>query len=341
MNNSNETNQRQALKRRVQRRIACEGKIVLPAVPGILDDYLARCEQTFSAAGRALSEPERQQLRQILAKQLARAFDQSQRSTITVSYSAGIAQPIRYSITTQHPQLAQIYEGWVATRSPPYFGQHADARVMTLAKETQAKTNAAVLDIGAGTGRNSLALARLDYSVDAVELTPKFAEILGDTAKKEALPVRVICEDIFKSRHLLRKDYGLIVISEVVSDFRSVTEWRSLLELAAECLAVGGKLLANAFVTEENYFNDAAAYEFAQQVYSFFLTPSELQSATQGLPLTLVANDDVHDYEKTHAAEGTWPPTAWYPDWVSGRDIFDLPRADCPVSMKWLVLQKR
>ena len=35
-----------------------------------------------------------------------------------------------------------------------------------------------VLDIGAGTGRNTMALARRGHPVDAVEMTPKFADII-------------------------------------------------------------------------------------------------------------------------------------------------------------------
>lgn len=332
--------QRQALTRRVQRRTECEGKIVLPAVPGLRDDYLARCEQIFAAVGRRLNNAEREQLRRILGEQLQAAFSSSQRSTITVSYSATVANPLRYVVTPQHAKLAETYDGWVTSRPPPYFGVHADAKVLALAQESVDAGRCPVLDVGAGTGRNALVLARRGHPVDAVELTPRFAAILGETATREALPIRVIAQDVFQADTPLRNDYGLIVLSEVVSDFRSVAEWRALLELAARCLSIGGKLLVNAFVTGENYFEDAAAREFAQQVYSFFLTPTELQSATSGLPLTLMSHESVYDLEKSQLPPGAWPPTPWYPEWSSGQDIFDLPRKACPVSLWWLVLQK-
>jgi hypothetical protein len=48
----------------------------------------------------------------------------------------------------------------------------------------------------------------------------------------------------------------------------------------------------------------------------------------------------VYDYEKAHLPEGAWPPTSWYADWVSGLDVFDLPREECPIEMRWLVYQK-
>jgi hypothetical protein len=60
----------------------------------------------------------------------------------------------------------------------------------------------------------------------------------------------------------------------------------------------------------------------------------------QGLPLELIANESVYDYEKNHLPQGTWPPTPWYPEWVSGQDVFDVPREDCPIELRWLLMKK-
>lgn len=333
--------QRKALIERLESRSTCEGKVVLPAVPHMLDDYATRCEQVFAAMGRRLNDAERQHLRGVLAKQLEIAFSKSQRSSIVVSYSAGIAASLRYTVTAQHPDLSATYEHWVDTRKPPFFGAHADAKVLAAARETTNAADCPVLDVGAGTGRNALAVARLGHTVDAVELTPKFAEILRDTAAQESLPVRVICEDVFRSSGLLRRDYRLIIVSEVVSDFRSVAEWRALLELAARHLRDGGKLVVNVFVANDSLCSDdGATREFAQQVFSFFMTPAELAAATRGLPLELVSSESVHDYERANLPADAWPPTAWYANWVRGLDVFALRAEDCPISMRWLVLQK-
>jgi hypothetical protein len=59
-----------------------------------------------------------------------------------------------------------------------------------------------------------------------------------------------------------------------------------------------------------------------------------------GLPLSLVADDSVFDYEKQHLPEGAWPPTSWYAAWVSGQDVFDVPRERSPIEMRWLVYRK-
>ena len=38
--------------------------------------------------------------------------------------------------------------------------------------------------------------------------------------------------------------------------------------------------------------------------------------------------------------EGAWPPTSWYAGWVTGHDVFGLPRDASPIDMRWLVYRK-
>jgi hypothetical protein len=96
----------------------------------------------------------------------------------------------------------------------------------------------------------------------------------------------------------------------------------------------------NAFIARQGYTPDAAARELGQQMYTSIFTPHEISSAAAGLPLDLVADDSVYDYEKTHLPDGAWPPTSWYPEWVSGQDVFDVAREECPIEMRWLVYRK-
>jgi hypothetical protein len=82
------------------------------------------------------------------------------------------------------------------------------------------------------------------------------------------------------------------------------------------------------------------ARELGQQAYTTIFTPAELASASSQLPLELVADDSVHDYEKTHQPAENWPPTSWYANWTTGLDVFDLPVEECPIEMRWLVYRK-
>ncbi len=331
---------RDALSRRLTRRSAVTGRIALPAVPSMVDDYVAICGNVFADVGREFTTEELANLKELLHRQLTEAFASSPRSSIIVSYTANVASLLNYEITIESWPLDKAYENWLSTRKPPLFGTEPDARVSALAAEALDPQQHPVLDIGAGTGRNALALARRGHPVDAVELTPKFAEQIVAEAQSESLPVRVIQGDVFDTTADLRRDYQLILLSEVVSDFRTIDQVRGVFELAATCLAPGGQLVFNAFVAKPFYAPDDAARELGQQVYTSVFTESELSVAAARLPLTLISDESVYEYEKTHLPADKWPPTSWYGEWVSGQDLFDLKRTDCPIEMRWRVYRK-
>jgi hypothetical protein len=130
------------------------------------------------------------------------------------------------------------------------------------------------------------------------------------------------------------------VLSEVVTDFRTTQQLRGVFELAAQCLAPGARLVFNAFLARGRYTPDQAARELGQQTYTSIFTWDEMSVAASELPLELVADDSVYDYEKAHLPPGAWPPTTWYADWVSGRDLFAVEREMSPIELRWLVFQK-
>ena len=332
---------REAMARRLYRRSAATGEITLPAVPGMLNEYVKMCDTLFAAVGRRFSEEELARVRTVLEGQLAEAYATSPRSTIVISFNAAAdGGSLNYHVKAQWWTVEGAYENWISTRQPPLFGSEPDARVWALATEAADPRIFQVLDIGAGTGRNALALARRGHPVDVVELTPKFAEMIRSDAEREFLNVRVVQRDVFSTMDDLWRDYQLILLSEVVSDFRTTQQLRGLFELAAECLAPGGRLVFNAFLAREGYTPDDAARELGQQLYTSIFTQHEMSAASAQLPLELVADDSVYEYEKAHLPEGAWPPTSWYAKWVSGLDVFDVEREQCPIEMRWLVYQK-
>ena len=211
---------------------------------------------------------------------MAEAYAASPRSTIVISFDAPVGTVLNYHVKAQWWTVEGAYENWIATRQPPLFGTEPDARVWALATEAADPRMHRVLDIGAGTGRNALALARRGHPVDVVELTPKFADMIRSDAERELLNVRVIQRDVFSTMDDLWQDYQLILLSEVVSDFRTTQQLRGLFELAAECLAPGGRLVFNAFLAREGYTPDDAARELGQQVYTSIFTRHEMSAAS-------------------------------------------------------------
>lgn len=331
---------RRAMTRRLLGRAVASGEIRLPAVPGLLDEYQSMCERTFAALGVDFSAEQSGRLREVLQGQLAAAYAASPRSEILITYDSPVGLTVNYHVKAVWNTIGGAYDAWVATRQPPYFGTAPDARVWALAGEALDPAACPVLDVGAGTGRNSLALARRGHPVDAVEMSGQFAAVLRAEAAKESLPVRVLERDVFASHDDLRRDYRLMLLSEVVSDFRATEQLRRMFELSADCLAPGGRLVFNVFLPKDGYEPDAAARELGQQVYTTIFTRAEMANAATGLPLTLVADDPVFDYEKANLPEGAWPPTSWYANWVSGQDVFDVPREASPIEMRWLIYRK-
>jgi hypothetical protein len=132
-----------------------------------------------------------------------------------------------------------------------------------------------------------------------------------------------------------------VIEREIIStDDDLQRDYRLVVELATQCLVADGHLVFNVFLAKPGYTPDEAACELGRQCYTTIFTAEEFSAAASGLPLQLVSDDSVYEYEKVHVPDGAWPPTSWYADWVSGRDVFVLPREDCPIETRWLVYQK-
>ena len=331
---------RDAMIRRLYRRSMAEGQIVVPAVPGMIDEYVQLCGNLCATLGVEYTPEQSIQLRRVLEAELAKAFKASQRSDIVISFQLPFGTGLNYAVKAEWRTVEADYDNWVATRPPPLFGTEPDARVLALAGEAADPTTYPVLDIGAGTGRNALALARRRHPVDAVEIAPKFADVMRAEVEGESLGVRVMQSDVFTAMEGVHDEYQLMVLSEVVPDFRTTLELRGVFELAAECLAPGGRLVFNTFLARPGYTPDSAARELGQQCNTMIFTRDEVTGAAAGLPLELIADDSAYEYEKAHLPEGAWPPTGWFEGWSSGLDVFDVTREESPIELRWLVYHK-
>ena len=80
------------------------------------------------------------------------------------------------------------------------------------------------------------------------------------------------------------------MLSEVVSDFRTTNELRALFELAARCLAPGGRMVFNVFLAHGGYTPDDAAREVSDSRSTpGIFTRHEMSAAAAGLPLLVLS----------------------------------------------------
>jgi len=106
-----------------------------------------------------------------------------------------------------------------------------------------------VLDIGAGQGRNALAVARAGLAVDALEPSAVGRSALGRRAGREALAVRVLTAG-FDAHDAPPGHHGGVLAFGLIPDL----DWAGIHRLAERCvhwLAPGGLLFVTGFTTED------------------------------------------------------------------------------------------
>jgi SAM-dependent methyltransferase len=331
---------RKALQRRLKRRWIASGSYVFPALPGCRDYYVDTCLQLFEALGRGSAEPHRVQMTQNFDQVLAEAYAKSPRSNVVVTYEVPMGTELHYTVTADAVPLTAAYEEWFERQPQPLFGSNPDARVVSLATELNAREAPAVLDLGAGTGRNALYLAQLGFRVRAVELTPRLADVIRAEAQNRGLSLQVNTADLFEALASDQRTYALIVLSGVTSDFRSDSDFRRFCELAVPRLARGGQLVASVHVAEGGYKPDATTLQWAQQCCAMFFTRQQLGQCTDGLGLELISDESVLEFESAHLPLDAWPPTPVFAEWATCQHLFNLPRDKCPVELRWLVYRR-
>lgn len=319
------------------------GQMSFPCVPAALDHYVDRLTAHFALLGKSLSADERNQLRDSLRGPLEEGFARAAGSRLLVEYELSSSQSLKRNlacrVSASVASVADEYKGWTSQRGDAMFGRHADARVNAAAEKLDETHR--VLDVGAGTGRNALPLSRRGIRVDAVELTPEFADRLDTLASAEQLPLRVLQGDVLdRALPLESSCYDLVVVSEVVSHFRNQDQLRRLLERLSEVVVPGGQLLFNLFLADEGCQLDPLARDVSQVAWSYIYTRDELDEAFSQLPWQRLADESVVEYEHAHLAPEAWPPTGWFVTWATGRAVVPVNQGYPPFELRWILCQR-
>lgn len=334
-----------ALQKKLESWAIARGELTLPCVPAMLENYMQRIEILFATIGKPWSKEELQRLRQILARRLEEGFRSSPHSKLVIryeseNYPSSPSVRLSVNVSTVISSFEDHYKRWTQHREPPLFGTHPDAKVMTVIRQLGEANAVPILDVGAGTGRNSLPLARLGYPVQALELAPALVGQLQSAVNLQGLPVMVTSGNVLDPKvELSRSHYALAIAAEVVaSHFNSVEQLHQLLARMCDVLRPGGLFLFNMFLANHGYQPDLLAKELSEVAWSCLFDRAELAAASAGLPLELISDESVYQYEKEHLPPEAWPPTGWFIKWSQGRDLF--PIENPPMELRWLLYKR-
>lgn len=322
------------------------GELKLPALPSLLDHHVAQIGKVLEGLGQTLETAEIEGWRSAIAPTLNQLFKSSPNAYLVVRYESldrelGLLGGIKLHISGEIASIAEEYHVWTKTRQGPLFGSHADAKVLDIAAQLGDPAHAPILDIGAGTGRNSLALAQQGFPVDAVELAPALARQLIQAKTEMGLNLSVIQGDILDPTLALPTNhYRLIFLSEVIaSHFRNVEQVRKVCDRICTLLQPGGLLLFNAFLAVDNYRPSLIQRELAQAFWCCILTQAELHTALTELPLTLLTEESATAYEEANLPTEAWPPTEWFTGWATGRNLFPTV-VQPPMNLQWVLYRR-
>ena len=328
----------------LQRQFLTRGELKLPCVPARRNYYLHQIEALLQTIHQTLGEEAASRLSHNLALKLEEGFEQSPRSLLVIQYdlTEPPEQRFKFNFSLLSESVSDTYQKWVNEREPPLFGSHPDAKLMAIAAQLGEPAHVPVLDIGAAAGRNTLPLAKLGYPVDAVELAPVFVNQLQTIVQGSNLPVRVILGDILSREIRLRPAYyRLVVLAEVVaSHIRDGEQLRLLLAKVCDVLCSGGLLLFSMFLTVDDYEPDPVTHQISQAKWSCLFTRKELAMAMERLPIELVSDESVFEYEREHLPEIAWPPTSWFINWCLGYNVFPLNQGRPPLELRWVLCRR-
>jgi SAM-dependent methyltransferase len=335
---------RPALVRRINQRVVAEGQLDLPCIPSLIDVYMAKLASLWEVVGKPFNDKELASLRSVMEQQLAAGYRASPYARIIVGYqSRPLPAGVKYVVRINAQTMEEIYStGWVAEDKQTPFGRLPDAKVMALAGQLGEPSSAPILDVGAGTGRNALPLARLGHPVTAVEPVGRLADEIRKVATAESLPLVVEQRDFGSPElSLPQGHFKLAIVAEVISHFRELSQVRALFEKLAGAMAPQGLVLVSGFLTADGYKPDTVAREVTIFCWCSIFTRAELKFIVDDLPFDRLSDESALDFEKEHLPASAWPPTSWFESWAQGRDAFDVPVGKAPIDLRWLVYRRR
>lgn len=141
------------------------------------------------------------------------------------------------------PWYKELFENYARTYDQESFTQGTVGEVDFIEKELNFDKSKIIIDIGCGTGRHDLELAKRGYKVTGVDLSESQLQRAREKAKENGVEVKFICED---ARDLnFKNEFDLVMlICEGAFPLMETDEMNyKILENASNALKTNGKLI--------------------------------------------------------------------------------------------------
>jgi len=196
---------------------------------------------------------------------------------------------------TQVDPFAEAYE-----RENPTFGEAPSPEVAAVLKQCGLRGHG--LDVGAGLGRNAIAMARAGLRTEAIDVSETAVTRLRARAADAGLSesINAVCADV---RTYDRKDssYALIVAATVL-DHLSAPDGRDVLRRLTGALAPDGLLFVEVHTTEDPGCRGAGPTSECATAIEHYYRPGELLELARPW-LRIIRYEERFEWDHTHGRE--------------------------------------
>ncbi|MEX0824602.1 MAG: class I SAM-dependent methyltransferase, partial [Pirellulaceae bacterium] len=193
-------------------------------------------------------------------------------------------------------------------REEPAYGMQPSAELAAFLR--QCKPRGEALDLGAGAGRDSLAMADAGLHVTAVDISRRGLDRVRERASVAgtADKINTVASDV-RAFRILPRHYQVIVATTVL-DHLPMDDAGSLWQAMVAGLAEGGMLYVEVHTTDDpgssegaGAVSDAPVSETADQVINYFPPGRLVEFAVQADRLRILRYEERLEWDYTHGPE--------------------------------------
>ncbi len=321
--------------------VAFRGAITIPAIPSLRDGFCQRLLTLFALLDRPASEEEAQVLRQLLDRELKRAYDATPHARVTIRYESTsppdkrVACNVEAAATGLTPRAKSLLE-----QKPDYLESLTPhTKITELLAAGDLPPNGEALVAGVATAQYALPLAAEGWEVTALDLAAPFVERLEELALACGGNITALHSNLLHPEVILKPEIcNVAIVQNFATRMQTTSLLRELLVKLLPALQPNGLGAIELFVPANGYEPDAIAREAARANGSTIFTRQEIATACAGLPLTAIELTHQLAYETQHRPASAPPLEGSYILWASGRQVFAMETP--PIALHWLTFRR-